>query len=186
MFQFYNKNWGLQITDLHQGIVWGTDTEETQSQSVLFNRFDYDGLYGTVLNRFISQAANNEPLTVYGTGGQARAFIHISDTVRCVRLAAENPPDTSRVRIFNQVSEVKTVLELAEYVQSHFGGEIDYMPNPRKELAENELEVSNAGLKSLGFTPTLLSEKLVEDVELVAKAYGNRFDRSVVRNSPKW
>jgi UDP-sulfoquinovose synthase len=162
IFQFYNKNWGLKVTDLHQGIVWGVNTELTSMTPELVNRFDYDGLYGTVLNRFLVQAVQGIPLTVYGTGGQRRAFIHISDTVECVSLAAENPPgENTKVRIFNQVSEVCGV------------------------LAENELEVSNHGLRSLGFEPIKLSDKLIEDVQQVAKQ-SDRFDQSKVLNSPKW
>ena len=105
VFQFYNKNDGIRVTDLHQGIVWGTNTIQTARDERLINRFDYDGDYGTVLNRFLMQAALNIPLTVYGTGGQTRAFIHITDTAKCINLAINNPPKTGeKVEIFNQVS----------------------------------------------------------------------------------
>ena len=145
IFQFYNKNWGLKITDLHQGIVWGVDTNETKLNSKLVNRFDYDGLYGTVLNRFIVQAANSHPLTVYGTGGQSRAFIHINDTAECIRIALENAPqNAAKVRIMNQVSEVQRVRDLALLISEKFGVEINNVDNPRKELSENDLEVSNS------------------------------------------
>jgi len=187
VFQFYNKNWGLKITDLHQGIVWGIDTDETAKDNRLANRFDYDGIYGTVLNRFVSQAANNMPLTVYGTGGQSRAFIHISDTAQCIRLALENDEfDTGRVRIFNQVAEVHSVLGLAKILQAQYGIDIEYKPNPRKELAENELEVSNEGLRSLGFEPILLDTSLVNDVRTLAQQLSDRFEPSNVMTSPKW
>ncbi len=187
VFQFYCKNWGLRITDLHQGIVWGINNEECNLHPSLINRFDYDGVYGTVLNRFLSQAANSHPLTVYGTGGQSRAFIHISDTARCIKLAAENPPESSnRTRIFNQVSEVRSVLELAKLVSGVYGVSIDYVQNPRKELAENELEVSNAGLKSLGFEPVTLNEGLMDDVKLLAEHMNERFSQENVLSSPKW
>ena len=156
LFQFYNKNWGVKITDLHQGIVWGTQTDETILDPRLMNRFDYDGVYGTVLNRFISQAATGNDLTIYGTGGQKRAFIHIKDTANCVKLAAENPPEAGKVRILNQVSEVRQVKELAEIISRTYGSNIVYHDNPRKELAENELEVDNTGLRSLGFEPITL------------------------------
>jgi UDP-sulfoquinovose synthase len=113
-FQFYNKNDKVKVTDLHQGIVWGTQTEETKKDERLINRFDYDGDYGTVLNRFLMQAAIDFPMTVHGTGGQTRAFIHIQDTVRCIQLAVENPPQTGeRVRIMNQMTETHRVRELA-------------------------------------------------------------------------
>lgn len=186
LFQFYNKNWGLKITDLHQGIVWGTQTEETSLHPNLVNRFDYDGIYGTVLNRFIVQAANGHDITVYGTGGQKRAFIHISDTARCVQLAAENEPDGNKVRIFNQVSEVKQVKELAFMCAGSIGGAVSYEENPRKELAENELEVSNEGLRSLGFEPILLSKELVNDIKFIAEQTKERFNVNNVMTSPKW
>lgn len=187
IFQFYYKNWGLQITDLHQGIVWGVNTKETILDSRLTNRFDYDGVYGTVLNRFISQAANNFPLTVYGTGGQQRAFIHISDTAECIKIAIENPPENeNRVRIFNQVAEVQSVSGLAEIVSKAFGVDISFLENPRKELAENELEVSNQGLVSLGFEPITLAKHLVEDTYQIAKMTSHNFDRHNVTTSPKW
>ncbi len=187
IFQFYNKNWGLKITDLHQGIVWGVETKETSLDPKLVNRFDYDGIYGTVLNRFISQAANGHPLTVYGTGGQSRAFIHISDTARCVSLALESRDfDDSRVRIFNQVSEVFSVKGLAEILRDQYGAQFELVDNPRKELSENELEVSNTGLISLGFEPILLNEGLVEDVKFIAEATKENFDDSQVMTSPNW
>lgn len=187
LFQFYNKNWGLKITDLHQGIVWGTQTKETTVHEDLVNRFDYDGVYGTVLNRFITQAATGHPLTVYGTGGQRRAFIHISDTAECVKLAIENPPkDANRVRIFNQIAEVRGVLELANIIKEKYGAEVKLYDNPRKELAENELEVSNEGLRSLGFEPITLSDSLIEDCKFVADQFGDRLVPENIMSSPKW
>jgi UDP-sulfoquinovose synthase len=143
VFQFYNKNDGLRVTDLHQGIVWGTNTQQTIRDERLINRFDYDGDYGTVLNRFLMQAALDIPLTVYGTGGQTRAFIHISDTARCIELAVENPPKAGdKVEIFNQVAETLKVGELAKLVSSKTGCGVRFLENPRKEDAENELEVN--------------------------------------------
>lgn len=187
LFQFYHKNWGLNITDLHQGIVWGTQTEETMLHEDLVNRFDYDGIYGTVLNRFIVQAASGHPLSVYGTGGQTRAFIHINDTSRCVQLAIESPPeDNDRVRIFNQVSETRSVKELAEILGSSYDCKVDFLKNPRKELAENELEVSNAGLRSLGFEPITLSDSLIEDVKFIAEEFKSKVNPKNINNSPDW
>mgnify|MGYP003145456656 CR=1 FL=1 len=187
VFQFYNKNWNLKVTDLHQGIVWGVETEHTKLSPMLVNRFDYDGIYGTVLNRFISQAANDVPLSVYGEGGQSRAFIHISDTAKCVELAVTNTDfDTSRVRIFNQVSEVRSVLELATIIKDQYGAEIQFIKNPRKELPHNDLKVSNAGLKSLGFNPITLDNALVEDVRYIAESSKDKFNQSNVLSSPKW
>jgi len=187
LFQFYNKNWGLRITDLHQGIVWGTQTDETELDERLVNRFDYDGVYGTVLNRFISQAASGNPMTVYGTGGQKRAFIHIKDTTNCVKLAAENPPtDTNRVRIFNQVAEVRKLLDLAEILRDQYGAEISFVDNPRKEAAENELEVHNEGLTSLGFEPIILNLALIEDVRFIAEQCKGKLRQENILSSPRW
>lgn len=186
MFQFYVKNWGLKITDLHQGIVWGTQTVHTKVAPELTNRFDYDGVYGTVLNRFISQAATGNDLTVYGTGGQKRAFIHIEDTARCIRLAVENSPKGNKVRIFNQVAEVRSVKELAELVAKMYRVNVSYLTNPRKELAENDLEVSNQGLKSLGFDPIMLEESLIDDVKFIASEMKNNFHASKILTSPRW
>lgn len=187
IFQFYVKNWNLRITDLHQGIVWGVETKETKLDDALVNRFDYDGIYGTVLNRFLTQAVNGENLTVYGTGGQTRAFIHINDTAECIKIACENADfDPIKPRIFNQIAETATVVELAKLVAKHTGADIDYLENPRKELAENELEVSNAGLTSLGYVPTLLQDGLIEDALKIAQETKLSFNPKNVRNSPKW
>ena len=187
LFQFYNKNWKLKITDLHQGIVWGTETGETKLDPDLVNRFDYDGIYGTVLNRFISQAAADVPLTIYGTGGQKRAFIHIEDTANCVSLAAENPPEnTDKVRIFNQVSEVCSVKQLAIIIGKQYGAQINYYNNPRKELAENDLSVSNEGLRSLGFEPILLTTALIDDVKFIAETVRANLNKANVMTSPNW
>ena len=124
LFAYYNKNDEVRVTDLHQGIVWGTQTEETRRDERLINRFDYDGDYGTVLNRFLMQAAIGHPLTVHGTGGQTRAFIHLQDSVRCIELAVENPPEHGeRVRIFNQMTETHRLIDLAELVSRLTGAE---------------------------------------------------------------
>jgi len=186
LFQFYNKNWGIKITDLHQGIVWGTQTEETEIDEQLTNRFDYDGMYGTVLNRFISQAATGNEITVYGTGGQRRAFIHIQDTAKCVQLAAENPPDSDKVRIFNQVAEVHSVKDLALMMEKLYQAKVKFLDNPRKELAENQLEVDNTGLKSLGFEPIKLSNRLVDDVLYIAQQMKDNMKKENILTSPRW
>ncbi|HJR88672.1 MAG TPA: NAD-dependent epimerase/dehydratase family protein, partial [Aeromicrobium sp.] len=140
LFFYYNKNDGVRVTDLHQGIVWGTQTAETRRDERLINRFDYDGDYGTVLNRFLMQAAVGYPLTVHGTGGQTRAFIHIQDTVRCVQLALENPPASGdRVNIFNQMTETHRVRDLAKMISDQTGVKVDFVVNPRFEADENDL-----------------------------------------------
>jgi UDP-sulfoquinovose synthase len=187
MFAFYAKNYRVRITDLHQGIVWGTDTVETSNDINLINRFDYDGDYGTVLNRFITQAALRYPLTVHGTGGQTRAFIHINDTVRCIRLACENPPEAGeRVQIRNQVTETHRVRDLAKLISDKTGAEVAMLDNPRKEAAENDLDVSNASFLSLGLNPITLDTGLIDDVYKIAIQYRDRVDRNLIPCISKW
>ena len=187
LFQFYAKNDGLRITDLHQGIVWGTHTEETRRHEQLINRFDYDGDYGTVLNRFLIQAAIEYPLTVHGTGGQTRAFIHIQDCVRCIELALSDAPTSGdRVKIFNQMTETHRVKDLAEMIAQMTGAEIAYLPNPRKEASENDLIVKNDQFIKLGLNPITLAEGLMSEVVDVAKKYQHRIDRSRIPAVSAW
>ena len=187
LFAFYAKNDGVRITDLHQGIVWGTHTAQTRRHAQLVNRFDYDGDYGTVLNRFLIQAAIGYPLTVHGTGGQTRAFIHIQDSVRCIEIALNNPPQRGgRVEIFNQMTETHRVRDLAEMVARMTGSEIAWLPNPRKEAAENDLVVRNDKFMSLGLAPTTLGEGLLEEIVDVARKFAYRVDRSRVPAVSAW
>ncbi|HET7414044.1 MAG TPA: NAD-dependent epimerase/dehydratase family protein [Pararhizobium sp.] len=187
VFQFYARNDGVRITDLHQGIVWGTHTEETRLHEQIINRFDYDGDYGTVLNRFLIQAAIGHPLTVHGTGGQTRAFIHLQDSVRCIELALKNPPKAGdRVKIFNQMTETHRVRDLAGMIAGMTGAEIAYLPNPRKEAAENDLVVKNDQFLALGLDPITLEEGLMSEVVDVARKYAYRIDRSRVPAVSAW
>ena len=187
LFLYYNKNDLVRITDLHQGIVWGTNTEATLKDPRLTNRFDYDGDYGTVLNRFLMQAAIGYPLSVHGTGGQTRAFIHIKDSVKCVQLALENPPKSGeRVKIFNQMTESHQVGELAKKVASLTGADINYLPNPRNEAVENDLIVDNKCFIELGLNPTTLDNGLLEEVVEVAKKYSKRCDLKRIPCISSW
>ena len=187
LFLYYNKNDLVRITDLHQGIVWGTNTDATLKDPRLTNRFDYDGDYGTVLNRFLMQAAIGYPLSVHGTGGQTRAFIHIKDSVKCVQLALENPPKSGeRVKIFNQMTESHQVGELAKKVASLTGADINYLPNPRNEAVENDLIVDNKCFIELGLNPTTLDNGLLEEVVEVAKKYSNRCDLKRIPCVSSW
>jgi UDP-sulfoquinovose synthase len=185
LFSFYASNDRLRITDLHQGIVWGTQTEQTARDERLINRFDYDGDYGTVLNRFLMQAAIGHPLTVHGTGGQKRAFIHIRDTVRCIEIALCNPPAAgSKPLVRNQITETHRVLDLAKMIGDMTATELAYLPNPRREADENELSVRNDQFLALGLEPTTLSEGLLEEITQVAAKYRHRVDpRKIVARS---
>jgi len=167
----------VRITDLHQGIVWGTQTEETRRDERLVNRFDYDGDFGTVLNRFLMQSAVGYPLTVHGTGGQTRAFINIQDTVRCIRLAIESGDEVgSTVRVMNQMTECFRVRDLADLVSRLTGTPVAYVGNPRQESAENELVVSNEHFLRLGLAPITLEEGLLEEVIEIGRKYASRCD----------
>lgn len=184
---FYAKNDGVRVTDLHQGIVWGTQTPQTILDERLINRFDYDGDYGTVLNRFLMQAAIEYPLTVHGTGGQTRAFIHIRDTVRCIELAIANPPIAGeRPVIFNQVTEIFRVRDLANLIAEVTDVEITNLPNPRQEAAENDLAVDNKQFLALGLNPTTLSQGLLDEVRDVTTKYAHRIDTSKIPARSKW
>jgi UDP-sulfoquinovose synthase len=187
MFAFYAANDQLRITDLHQGIVWGTQTEQTARDERLINRFDYDGDYGTVLNRFLMQTAIGHPLTVHGTGGQTRAFIHIRDTVRCVEIALHNPPVAgAKPLVFNQVTETYRVRDLAALVSGLTGTPIAYLPNPRREAEANELVVRNDRFLGLGLEPTTLSQGLLDECTGIAARYRGRADLSKIIARSVW
>jgi UDP-sulfoquinovose synthase len=187
LWQFYQKNDNLRITDLHQGVVWGTNTPQTALDERLVNRFDYDGDYGTVLNRFLMQGSMGVPLTVYGTGGQTRAFIHVTDTARCIELAIENPPAKGeRVEILNQIAETRRVRDIAAMVAEMTGVEANFLPNPRQEAAENELDVANQKFRNLGLDPITLDTGLFEEVTEIVQKYKSRCDPKKILPGSFW
>ncbi len=187
LFQFYASNDGLRITDLHQGIVWGTHTDQTRRHDQLINRFDYDGDYGTVLNRFLIQAAIGYPLTVHGTGGQTRAFIHIQDSVRCLELALQNPPSAGeRTKIYNQMTETHRIRDLAEMISEMTDVPVSYLPNPRNEADENDLVVKNDQFLELGLNPITLREGLMDELLDVARRYKHRIDPGRIPCNSPW
>jgi UDP-sulfoquinovose synthase len=186
-FHYFNKNDGVRVTDLHQGIVWGCQTEETSMNQRLVNRFDYDGDYGTALNRFLIQSQVYHPLTVHGTGGQTRAFINIQDTVKCIKIAIEHPPEPGeRVKIFNQTTECLNINDLALKVSEMTGAEVRYYKNPRNEDVKNDLDFSNESLLKLGLDPITLDDGLMSDIIHIAKKYSDRCDISKIICISTW
>lgn len=189
LFHFYAKNDEIKITDLHQGIIWGSQTSQTSMAKELWNRFDTDGEYGTVLNRFLAQAASGKPLSVYGTGGQTRAFIHIQDSVKCTWLAICNPPKRGdRVEMFNQMTETHTVKDLAALIKSVKPETvINYVPNPRKELVENDLFVTNKKFtQTLGLDVTKLDASMVKTLLAELEAHKDRVLQSSQQSRALW
>jgi UDP-sulfoquinovose synthase len=188
---FACKIWGLRATDLNQGVVYGTVTDETALGEELVNRFDYDDVFGTVLNRFCAQAAIGEPLTVYGKGGQTRGFLDIRDTVRCVELACLNPANKGECRVYNQFTEQFSVLDLALKVQTagkHLGlqVEIDHLPDPRVEAEAHYYNAKHSKLIDLGLQPHLLSDSLLDSLVNIAIQYRDRVDASLMMPTVNW
>ncbi len=187
IFQFYAKNDNLQITDLHQGIVWGCQTDLTILHEDLINRFDYDGDYGTVLNRFIIQASLDYPLTVHGSGGQTRALINLKDTIKCLKIAMNNKHEkNNKVRIFNQLSETKTVKEIASIISHVSNTKIDNIKNPRNEDSENDLVAKNNSLIRLGLDPIMFNENEALGLLEIAHKYNKNCDISKIPSQPSW
>lgn len=187
MFRFYAQNNGIRITDLHQGVIWGINTPETETSEDLFNRFDYCGDYGTVLNRFLMQSAINHPITVYGLGEQTRAFIHIVNTCDCIEIAVANPPSNfDEVLIFNQTTEQLRLIDLANMVKELTGVEIQHCSNPRVEPEKNSLVMDNAKFLSLGLNPIKVDEKQLSGILRLADKYKDRIKREKIYCTSVW
>ena len=188
---FACRIWGLRATDLNQGVVYGTVTDEVVMDEALINRFDYDDVFGTVLNRFCAQAASGHPLTVYGTGGQTRGFLDIRDTVRCIELACLNPAKAGECRVFNQFTEQFSVLELAEMVKKAAGElgmrvDIEHQPTPRVESEQHYYNAKHSSLIDLGLQPHYLSNSLLDSLVNIAVRYQDRIDASLFQPQVRW
>ena len=186
--EFACRNWGLRSTDLNQGVVYGQQTPQTVLDPRLSTRLDYDGVFGTVLNRFVIQAVLGEPLTVYGTGRQIRGLIDIRDTVECIRLAVENPADRGEFRVFNQMTEAMSVRDIADVVAGQFPGpvQIEHLDNPRTEAAEHYYNVKHSALVELGLQPHLLSDTLIESMFGIVEVNKHRVDVEKLYPTVRW
>jgi UDP-sulfoquinovose synthase len=188
---FGTRTWNLRITDLMQGPVYGIDTDESEQNERLRTLFNYDEIFGTVINRFITQAIAGYPLTVYGKGGQQRGYINIKDTLQCVYKAAENPPDAGKLKIYNQIMETYSVNELAELTQkaarkAGYKVTINHIDNPRKEAEEHYYNPQHQGLLDLGVQPHYLTEEsMLEMIRTVEKYKGN-IRNDVIFKGIKW
>ena len=188
---FATKIWGLRTTDLNQGVVYGTMTDEIALDERLVNRFDYDEVWGTALNRFCVQAAIGHPLTVYGKGGQTRGFLDIRDTIRCIALAVENPPKPGEFRVFNQFTEQFNVKQLAELIANAakplgLTCRIEHVPDPRVEAEEHYYNAKHTKLVDLGLKAHLLSDSLLDSLLNIAIRYKARVDPKVIWPTVKW
>jgi UDP-sulfoquinovose synthase len=193
--EFGCRIWGMRATDLNQGVVYGADTEQTKLDPRLATRFDYDGVFGTVLNRMVIQAVLGHPLTVYGNGSQTRGLINIVDTVECIRIAAENPADPGEFRVFNQMTESMSIRQIAETVATEYpnwsgangsGVRIEHVDNPRVEAYDHYYNVKHTALVNLGLKPTLLSTTLIDHLFDVVERYRERVDEASIMPTVSW
>jgi UDP-sulfoquinovose synthase len=186
--EFGCRVWGLRATDLNQGVVYGADTPQTKLDDRLATRVDYDGVFGTVLNRMVIQAVLGHPLTVYGNGTQTRGLINIVDTVECIRLASENPAERGEFRVFNQLTETMSINEIARTIADGYPGEVTIaqVENPRVEAYDHYYNVVHTSLENLGLEPTLLSTTLIDHLFDVVERYKDRADPEAIRATVKW
>jgi UDP-sulfoquinovose synthase len=191
MLWFYVRTWGLRVTDLMQGPVYGLSTEEADRDERLIPNFNYDEVFGTVLNRFVVQAVADYPLTVYGKGKQIRGYLNLMDTMQCVYLAALNPARNGELRIFNQVTETFSVNQLAEKVESvgrllGYNVKLNHMENPRVESEEHYYNPQYTGLQDLGLKPNFLTDKVLEQMFRVVEKYKGRININAIFRGIKW
>jgi UDP-sulfoquinovose synthase len=186
--EFGCRIWGLRATDLNQGVVYGADTAQTRLDPRLATRFDYDGVFGTVLNRMVIQAVLGHPLTVYGNGSQTRGLINIVDTVECIRIASENPAERGEFRVFNQFTESLSVRDIAETIAREYPGEvmIEHVENPRVELEDHYYNAKHSRLEELGLKPTLLSATLIDHLFDVVERHRDRVDLAAIMPTVRW
>ena len=186
--EFACRIWGIRATDLNQGVVYGQQTAETAADDRLATRYDYDAVFGTVLNRFVVQAVLGVPLTVYGNGGQTRGLIDIRDTVRCIQLACERPAERGEFRVFNQLTQTMSVLQIAETIAAAFEEPvtISKLDNPRVELEQHYYNVVYTGLTELGLHAHLLSDTLIESLVDITKRYAHRARPEAMLPTIQW
>ncbi|MHB8657528.1 MAG: NAD-dependent epimerase/dehydratase family protein [Solirubrobacteraceae bacterium] len=186
--EFGCRIWGLRATDLNQGVVYGADTEQTKLDLRLATRFDYDAVFGTVLNRLVIQAVLGHPLTVYGQGSQTRGLINIVDTVECIRLASENPAGRGEFRVFNQMTESLSINQIAQTIADEYPGEcaIEHIENPRVEIYDHYYNVVHTALEGLGLKPTLLSTTLIDHLFDVVEKHKERVDLAAMMPTVRW
>jgi UDP-sulfoquinovose synthase len=186
--EFACRIWGLRATDLNQGIVYGQQTAQTALDPRLATRFDYDAVFGTVLNRFAIQAVLGHPLTVYGSGRQTRGLIDIRDTVECIRIACENPAEAGEFRVFNQMTQSLSVEQIAKTVAAAYCGqaEVEYLDNPRVELEDHYYNAVHTSLEKLGLKPHLLSDTLIDSLFGVVERHKDRIEPAALRPAVQW
>jgi UDP-sulfoquinovose synthase len=186
--EFACRIWGIRATDLNQGVVYGQQTAETAHDDRLATRFDYDAVFGTVLNRFVIQSVLGQPLTIYGNGTQTRGIIEIRDTVRCIQLACENPADKGEFRVFNQITEFMSLQQIADTIAkaSPDAVTITRVENPRVELENHHYNVVHTGLVGLGLEPHLLSDTLIESLFEITKRYAHRVRPEAMLPTIQW
>jgi UDP-sulfoquinovose synthase len=186
--EFACRVWGLRATDLNQGIVYGQQTPQTVLDPRLATRFDYDAVFGTVLNRFAIQAVLGHPLTVYGTGGQTRGLIDIRDTAECIRIACENPAVAGEFRVFNQMTQALSVEQIAKTVAAAYPGDVqvENLENPRVESENHYYNAVHTSLENLGLRPHLLSDTLIESLFDVVERHRDRIELDAMRPVVQW